>query len=302
MKIIVTGGAGFLGKHLCRALASAGYQVKVIDHHLNPEFETIQADVRDLDAMNEHIKDAEAVFHLAASIEVGESVEDPQSFVDNNITGSLNVLEAMRRNGLKTFIFSSTAAIYGDPTTIPITEDSRTIPINPYGATKLAMEGLLASYVKIHQFNGVALRYFNLYGPEEHHQPETHAVPRFIDQIKKGEEVTVWGDGSPKRDYIFIADVVEAHLKALELVKKEPATYHYLNLSTEQATSVLELINKIAEIMGKEPNIKHFPPRLGDPAVLVADASKAKDKLGWQARTSLEEGLAQTINYFEQRS
>jgi nucleoside-diphosphate-sugar epimerase len=298
MKIIVTGAAGFLGRHLCRALHQAGHQLKLIDLKPNPDFETIIADVRDAQAMDQHIVEADVVFHLAALIEAGESVKNPQAFVDSNITGSLNVLEAMRKNNVKVMAFSSTAAVYGEPQMVPITEDSRTIPINPYGVTKLALEGLLSSYVAAHGMTGIALRYFNLYGPEEHHQPETHAIPRFIQQIHRGEEVTVWGSGEHQRDYIHVSDIVSAHLDALALASEQPGQYHYFNLSTEKPTKVIEVIKLIEEIMGKPANIKHFPERPGDPLVLYADATKARQILGWQAKVSIKEGLQETVAYF----
>lgn len=298
MKIIVTGAAGFLGRHLCRALSEAGHSLKLIDLKPNSEFETVIVDVRDKDAMMEHISDADVVFHLAALIEAGESVKNPQAFIDTNITGSLNVLEAMRQNEIKTLVFSSTAAVYGEPSSIPITEENATIPINPYGVTKLTLEGLLSSYVHSHQMTGIALRYFNLYGPEEHHQPETHAIPRFVSQIYHEEEVTVWGQGEHQRDFIHVADIVSAHLAALELAEKEPTQFHYMNLSTEQPTSVMEIIEKIGTIMEKEPKITYFPPRAGDPLVLYADASKAKQKLGWEAEIDIDQGLKQTVDYF----
>lgn len=298
MKILVTGGAGFLGTHLCRALAAAGHQVTVLDLRVNPEFPTIEADIRDRERMKAEIKDFEAVFHLAALIEAGESVKYPQQFVDTNVTGSLNVMEAMRENGITTFIFSSTAAVYGEPEKVPIDEDDRTIPINPYGVTKLSMEGLLSSYVASHGFTGVALRYFNLYGPEENHQPETHAIPRFIAQIRNGEEVTVWGSGEHQRDYIHINDIVSAHLKALDLAQREPNKYHYFNLSTEKPTSVIEVVRMIERFVGQPANVKHFPPRPGDPLVLVANASKAHAQLEWQAEVNLEAGLQETVEWF----
>lgn len=298
MKILVTGGAGFLGTHLCRALAAAGHQVTVLDLRVNPEFPTIEADIRDRERMTAEIKDFEAVFHLAALIEAGESVKHPQQFVDTNVIGSLNVMEAMRENGITTFIFSSTAAVYGEPEKVPIDEDDRTIPINPYGVTKLTMEGLLSSYVASHGFTGVALRYFNLYGPEENHQPETHAIPRFIAQIRNGEEVTVWGSGEHQRDYIHINDIVSAHLKALDLVQREPNKYHYFNLSTEKPTSVIEVVRMIERFVGQPANVKHFPPRPGDPLVLVANASKAHAQLEWQAEVNLEAGLQETVEWF----
>lgn len=298
MNIVVTGGAGFLGTHLCRALAAAGHQVTVIDLHQNPEYHTIVADVQNLELMKQHLVGFDAVFHLASLIEAGESVKEPQKFVDYNISGTVSILEAMRLNGLKTFIFSSSAAIYGEPERVPIFEDDRTLPINPYGTTKLAMEGLLRSYVESFEFTGVALRYFNLYGPEEHHQPETHAIPRFIKQIYEGSEVTVWGNGEHQRDFIHVDDIVDAHLKALELVANKPRQYHYFNLSTQQPATVIDTIHLIENALHKPANIKHFPPRPGDPMVLVADASKAERELHWKAQVDLPTGITRTVDYF----
>ncbi len=298
MKIIVTGGAGFLGKHLCRSLSKAGHEVKVIDLRLNSEFPTVQADVRDAERMLTEIKDANYVFHLASLIEAGESVKEPQSFIDNNISGTVSVLEAMRQNGIFNFAFSSSAAIYGEPMHTPIKEDDRTLPINPYGMTKLAMEALLSSYVRNFGFTGIALRYFNLYGPEEDHQPETHAIPRFIQQIHTDSEVTIWGQGQHKRDYIHVSDVVTAHLKALELSQRIPGKYHYFNISAEKPASVSEVITLLEEIMGKSARRSFQAERLGDPLVLTADATKAHQELGWQANIPFKEGLVETVAFF----
>lgn len=298
MNIIVTGGAGFLGRHLSRALTKAGHTLKIIDLKENPEFETIIADVRDGERMKAVIKDAEVVFHLASLIEAGESVLKPDKYIDYNINGTLSVLEAMRVNHLKTFIFSSSAAIYGEPVRVPIQEDDRTVPINPYGMTKLAMEGLLRSYVEAHDFTGVALRYFNLYGPEEHHQPETHGIPRFIKQIYNDEAVTIWGNGEHLRDYVYIDDIVAAHLKSLALIKNQPQDFHYLNLSTQQPSSVMEVVKTIEAAMNKKAQIAHLEPRPGDPLKLYADASKARDVLGWASKYNLKAGLEKTVQYF----
>ncbi|MCA9369306.1 UDP-glucose 4-epimerase, partial [Candidatus Woesebacteria bacterium] len=158
-RIIVTGGSGFLGTHLLRALVAEGYEVKNIDLRQSKEFDTVVADVQDKERMLVEITDAEAVFHLASLIEAGESVKEPQKFIDYNIDGTLSVLDAMKANGISTFLFSSSAAVYGEPIRVPIQEDDRTMPINPYGMTKLAMEALLSSYVQAHGFTGVALRY-----------------------------------------------------------------------------------------------------------------------------------------------
>lgn len=299
-KIIVTGGSGFLGTHLLRALDKEGYEVKNIDLRPSKEYETVIADVQDTQKMLEEIKDADAVFHLASLIEAGESVKDPQKYVDYNIDGTISVLEAMRQNGISTFLFSSSAAVYGEPLNIPIKEDDRTMPINPYGMTKLAMEALLSSYVQAHGFTGVALRYFNLYGPEEHHEPESHAMPRFIKQIYQGKEVTVWGSGEHLRDYIHISDIVDAHLKALTYAWDNPEKYHYFNLSTEKPSSVLDIVRIVEDAMGKKANVKHFPERPGDPLKLYADASKARKELGWDAKVDIEDGVKGVVEYFMQ--
>lgn len=291
MNILVTGGSGFLGKHLCKALLEAGHTVLNIDTRPCTVCETVEMDVLDQEKLLPLMKGKDAVFHLASYIEAGESVENPKKYLENNIMGTLAVLEAMRLSGVKTFIFSSSAAIYGEPIRTPIVEDDRTLPISPYGMTKLAMEGLLSSYVYNHGFTGVALRYFNLYGPGEDHIPETHAIPRFIDQIRRGEEVTVWGDGSNRRDYVYIEDIVKAHLLSLDL----PQGYHYMNLSGKNAVAVIDVIRMLEEILGKSANIKFYPPRLGDPIELFADGTKAKNILHWEAQTDLRVGLENTV-------
>ncbi len=296
-RIIVTGGSGFLGKHLCRTLLEKGYQVKNIDLRPNDEVNTVIGDIRDAELMKREIKDAEVVFHLAALIEAGESVKFPQQFVDTNISGSINVLEAMRLNGVKTLIFSSSAAVYGEPIRTPIEEDDRTIPINPYGMTKLGMESLLSSYVESYGLTGIALRYFNLYGPGEAHEPETHAIPRFVKQMYLDQEVTVWGQGEHKRDFIHIRDVVAAHLNALDLADREPNKYHYFNLSAEKPNSVAEVIQMLEKVMDKTALVKNFPNRPGDPLVLVASAAKAHKILGWEAKIPFEEGLRESVDY-----
>lgn len=298
MRIIITGGAGFLGRHLARTLSQAGHTIKIVDLKENPEFNTVIADIRDLEKMRQEIKDADVVFHLASLIEAGESVKEPQRFVDYNISGTVSVLEAMRVNNIKTFIFSSSAAVYGEPLRTPIKEDDRTMPINPYGMTKLAMEALLSSYVKSFGFTGIALRYFNLYGPEENHEPETHAIPRFIKQMYTNQPVTIFGQGQHERDYIHVLDVVDAHLKAMDLALSQPNKYHYFNISAEQPASVAEIISILEEIMDKPANRAFQAERPGDPLVLTADASKAHSEMNWEAKINLKAGLEETVSYF----
>ncbi len=303
MKIIVTGGSGFLGNHMIDALKENGHSIKNIDliqsSKPNDEnLETIVADIRDKDKMVDLIKDADVVFHFAGLIEAGESVKNPQKFIDYNISGTLSVLEAMRINNIKTIIFSSSAAIYGEPKNIPIIEDDPAMPINPYGMTKLAMEGLISSYVESHGFTGVALRYFNLYGPGENHQPETHAIPNFIKQVYQGEDIKIFGNGQHQRDYIHIGDIVDAHLKALDFAINHPNKYHYINLSTEKPSTTQTIAETIAAAMGKQASITNLPDRPGDPMVLYASAQKAKQLLNWQAKVSIDDGIKETVNYF----
>lgn len=298
-QIIVTGGSGFLGKQLCRELVLAGHSVLNIDLRENQEQQTILADVRDASAMLASIRDADAVFHLASLIEAGESVLQPQKYIDWNISGTLNVLEAMRVNGIKHFLFSSSAAIYGDPISTPIAEDDRTLPVNPYGMTKLGMEALLSSYVKAFGFTGTALRYFNLYGPEEHHMPETHAIPRFIAQMQEGQPVSVYGDGGHIRDFIYIQDVVDAHLVALQYSFDHYGQYHYFNISTGIGETVGRIVEKLASLLQVRALVDHQPERAGDPRVLLADPSKAQAILGWHAQVALDDGLEKTVQYFQ---
>lgn len=301
MNIIVTGGAGFLGKHLCRALAKQGHVVRVIDVTPNPEFPTELIDIRDVAQLQPLFAGVDAVFHLAAKIEAGESVKQPELYFEHNVLGTLQVLEAMKTHAVPYFLFSSSAAVYGEPLHVPISEDDRTLPINPYGVTKLSMEGLVNSYVATSSLTGVGLRYFNLYGPEEHHQPETHAIPRFIDQIYHDKPVTVWGSGEHKRDYIYIADIVSAHLLALAYAQQHTGKYHYYNISAEQPCSVAEVITLIADTLGKQAQIEHFPERPGDPLLLYANAAKAREQLGWNATVTLPEGIRRTVEYFLQQ-
>ena len=294
MNIIVTGGSGYLGKPLITAMLEAGHQVQNIDLVGSDLVPTTIADVMDSEKIEPLFRGKDAVFHLASLIEVGESVEQPEKYMMNNVIGAIRVMECMRKHQVPRFIFSSSAAVYGNPMRVPIYEDDRTMPVNPYGTTKLSMEGLASSYAYNFRMTCVALRYFNLYGPGWHNRPPTHAIPRFFDQIENGKEVTVWGDGNQKRDFVFNRDIVEAHLLSLAL----SSGYHYLNLSGQSATRVIDLIQLMGKIMEKTPNVTHYPERQGDPKELFADASKAAQVLGWRAGTNLEVGLRETIAWY----
>lgn len=295
-EVLVTGGAGFLGHHLCRKLDNSGYGVRVFDLKTNEEFRTIRGDLREKDSpeLKKALEGVDAVIHLAGFIEAGESVQEPRKYVENNIFGSFNLLEAMRQMDVKKIIFSSSAAVYGEPTEIPIPESSPTYPVNNYGSTKAAVEALMSSYAYNYSFSAIALRYFNLYGPGENHNPETHLIPRFIYMMKNNMDLTVWGDGEHKREYVYAEDIAAAHILALGL--KEG--FEAINLSSGRGNSVQEVIYLISDILKIKPKIKNLDPRPGDPKVLQADTQKAKKLLGWEAQTQLEDGLKTTIDYF----
>jgi len=299
-RILVTGGAGFLGHHLCKELDSAGFGVRVFDLKPNNEFETVIGDLRENGSprLIKALEGVSTVVHLAGYIEAGESVQQPRKYLENNILGSFNLLEAMRETKIRKIIFSSSAAVYGEPTKVPIPESAPTHPVNNYGSTKVAVESFMSSYVYNYGFTATALRYFNLYGPGENHVPETHLIPRFIYMMKNNMELTVWGDGFHKREYVFVKDVAKAHVLALSLKEAFVA----INLSSGRVNSVNEVIKLISGILKVKPKIKHFPSRHGDPKILQADIKKAKKLLNWEAETMLKDGLKETIKYFEGKS
>ena len=192
-RVLVTGGSGFLGSHLCKNLETSGYEVRVFDLKPSNDQETIIGDLRDQDGiqLKNALQGVNAVMHLAGSIEAEESFREPKKYVQNNILGSFNLLEAMREAKINKLIFSSSAAVYGEPASIPISESAIIHPINTYGATKAAVESLMSSYAYSYGFSAVALRYFNIYGPGENHIPETHLIPRFIYMMKKKSAKTL---------------------------------------------------------------------------------------------------------------
>lgn len=296
-QILVTGGAGFLGSHLCKNLERSGYGVRVFDLKPSNDQETILGDLRDPESpqLREALQGVNAVIHLAGFIEAGESYREPRKYVQNNILGSFNLLEAMRETQVKKLIFSSSAGVYGEPDSIPIPESAATHPINTYGATKAAVEALMSSYAHNYDLSAVALRYFNLYGPGENHIPETHLVPRFIYMMKKDMDLTVWGNGSQVRDYVHVEDVAAAHILALNQGKG----FQAINLSSGSGKSVNDMIYLISDALKVDPRVSYLPERPGDPKVLEADTKKAEQILGWKVTKSLEDGIRETVKYFE---
>ena len=303
MDVLVCGGAGYIGSHAVAELIKADHQVVVFDNietgHEGALIEgatLVKGDLRNIEEIRtlfeEHSIDA--VMHFAANSLVGESVENPLKYYENNVYGTMNLLKVMAEYEVDKIVFSSTAAAYGEPDQVPILEDSPTIPANPYGETKLAVEKMLKWAEQAHGIKHVVLRYFNVAGahPEfdigEDHQPETHLVPIIL-QVALGqrEHISIFGDDYPTpdgtciRDYIHVVDLVHAHMLALDRLNAEKPSNVY-NLGNGEGFSVKEMIDAAREVTGHEIPAELAPRRAGDPAQLVASSEKAKRELGWE--------------------
>lgn len=305
MKIVVTGGTGFIGSHVNRLLLEAGHKVTVVDNlskshkeSLDPRINFFQADINDQPTLEKILPGHDAVVHMASYIEVGESVKNPVSFVENNILGTVKLLEAMKNTKVNKMIFSSSACVYGRPTKVPLSEDD---PLqeqeNPYGLTKHSMEQLCALYHKLFGLDVTILRYFNPYGPREQHEPETHAIPNFIKAVLTKTPIPLFWGGQQIRDFIYIEDLARAHLLTLPLTGK-----HYFNVGTESVVKVIDVIKTIFEIVGYEVPIEDKGERKGDVPTLVASSQKIQKELGWKPKTNLQKGLRKTIEFFKESS
>ncbi|MFA5805499.1 MAG: UDP-glucose 4-epimerase GalE [Melioribacteraceae bacterium] len=309
MKVLVTGGAGYIGSHFVKLLSEKNYHVVVIDNlsrghreavSKNIHFEDI--DLLDAGSLSYFIQTQmpSAVVHFAALAYVGESVKHPERYYQNNVVGSFNLIKLCAENGVKNFVFSSTCSIYGNPSKIPISEDQPSQPINPYANTKLMIETLLKDFETALGIKHVTLRYFNAAGADpsgligESHNPEPHLIPIVLETAQsKRKKVFVYGndydtsDGTCIRDYIHVNDLADAHLKSLEYLINGGES-NVINLGTGKGNSVLEIIEKAKAITKKEIPFEVVSRRVGDPAILVADNKKAKDLLGWSPMYSIE--------------
>jgi UDP-glucose 4-epimerase len=308
MRVLVTGGAGYVGSHSAKLLAETGHDVLIVDNLAEGhrpavgKLSMVEADLMDRQRIAELMKDRkiEAVMHFAAFAYVGVSVREPAIYYQNNIVGSLALLDAMRAAGVNRIVFSSSCATYGIPERVPITEDHPQHPISPYGFTKLVIEHALADYSHAYGLGYAALRYFNASGAAadgsigEDHDPETHLIPLIL-QVALGQRphVEIFGtdyptpDGTCIRDYIHVDDLATAHVAALEKLK--PGDSLKLNLGTGHGASVQEVVDLCREITGHEIPTRAVARREGDPPALVADASAAKRELSWQSRYSMRE-------------
>ncbi len=311
-RLLVTGGAGYVGAHTVRHLLAAGIapaDIVVFDSlerghsaFVPAGVELMQGDLRSPEEVerlfSEHRFDS--ILHFAAYTYVGESVSDPALYFDNNVVGGLNLLEAARRHGCRNIVLSSTCAVYGTPASLPITEDCALAPASPYGMSKRTLEDMLESYARSYAIRSVCLRYFNAagaaYGIGELHEPETHLVPLVLrTALGHQPHVTINGsdyatpDGTCVRDYVHVVDLAEAHGRALEVLRAGTTGHARLNLGSGTGTSVREIVEVSRQITGAEIPVVIGPRREGDPAALYAEATRARRLLGWTPHRGLRE-------------
>ena len=319
--ILVTGGAGYIGSHACKALARAGFRPVAYDSLVNGHREAvkwgplIEADLTDTARLADTLRrfDVAAVMHFAAFAYVGESVAKPDLYFRNNVVNSLGLLEAMRERGLKRIVFSSTCATYGHPERMPIAESTHQRPINPYGETKLMVERMLHWYGAAHGFTYASLRYFNAAGADlageigEDHHPETHLIPLVLEAaLGRRAQIDIFGtdyptpDGTAIRDYIHVEDLASAHVRAIGYLAGGGDSVG-VNLATGRGHSVREIVKAVAAAVGHDVPQRETPRRAGDPPALVADPTLARSVLGWQAECSDLETIIRTALAWETR-
>jgi len=310
MRILVTGGAGFIGSHLVEKLLAAGHEVVILDDfndfydpqikHANiagfaKDVTVCHVDIRDGAAVRNlfHREKVDAIAHLAARAGVRPSIQHAQLYCDTNVSGTLHLLEAARVTGVERFIFASSSSVYGASKTIPFSEEQHLIQtLSPYGATKVAGEFLCSTYSHLFQMRVVALRYFTVYGPRQ--RPDL-AIHQFTRRIYAGQPIDQFGDGSTRRDYTYIDDVIQGTMAALQY---QGPLYDVFNLGESETIQLKELISAIENVLGKKAKVNRLPEQPGDMPLTCADISKARKLLGYKPTTKLSEGLQKFIDWF----
>jgi UDP-glucose 4-epimerase len=317
MTVLVTGGAGYIGSHTVRKLIDKKFDVVILDNISRGHIESVPKNVhfenvdllseKDLDNVLAKYK-IDAVIHFAAFAYVGESVENPVLYYQNNVVGSFNLIKSVNKAGIKKFVFSSTCSIYGNPENIPISEKEPANPINPYARTKYMIENILNDFDTSFGLKYVALRYFNAAGDSdngsigESHNPEPHLIPLVLfTALGKRDSIKIYGDDYPTpdgtciRDYIHVNDLADAHIRALDYLEKGESTV--INLGTGNGYSVKEIVDEARKVTGKEIKAEIVSRRPGDPAILIADNKKAKEVLGWNPEYNLNRILETAWNW-----
>lgn len=314
-RILVTGGAGFIGSHLCESLLAQGRDVLVIDNfndfydpaikrrnvrscRTRPAFSLFEGDIRDKELVKNIMADfrPDAVVHLAAMAGVRPSIQKPHLYNDVNIAGTTVLLEAVREHPVKNFVFGSSSSVYGSHDKIPFSEDDvLNRPVSPYAATKLAGEQLCFTYHHLYQIPVSCLRFFTVYGPRQ--RPEM-AIHLFARKIMDGGAITLYGDGSSRRDYTYIDDILDGVLKSLD----RPGAYEIYNLGESRTVSLLEMVSTLEEAIGRKADIRHEPDQPGDVPVTCADITKAERELGYAPKVPIEEGIGRFVKWLKEAS
>ena len=306
VKTLVTGGAGFIGSHLVDRLMKEGYEVVVLDdfsggkveniqHHLDDQsFHLVKGDVRNLEDVRKAVRDVDAVFHLAAIVNVPLSIEDPLLVNDVNVRGTLNLLEASLKENIERFIYFSSCAVYGEASYLPINEEHPIMPLSPYGISKFTAEYHCRIFHKIHGLEAICLRFFNVYGPRQSEGPYSGVITRFISRLRQGETPIIYGDGEQTRDFIHVKDAVEANMLVLQSPR---CSGEVINIGTGKPTTINNLANILIEFSGRA-SIKpvYKAHRKGDIRNSYADISKAEKMLEYKPRITLREGVRKLLH------
>ncbi len=301
-KALVTGGAGFIGSNIVKLLLQDSYEVTVLDNFSTgyeenlkpfPQVKVIRGDIRDKQAASEAMNGVEVVFHLAANIGNVKSLEDPLFDSDVNVLGTLNILEAARRSGVKKIVYSSSAAIYGEPKKLPIDENHPVAPDSFYGVSKLAAEKHCLCLSKIYDIDIVALRYFNVYGPNQRYDAYGNVIPIFVTRLFKKEPLTIYGDGEQTRDFVNVADIAGANL----LAAKEQGLRGAFNIGSGVSLTVNALASIVQDVAGILEEVVHHPERKGEVKHSLADVDLAKRVLGYEPKISIKEGLKEYVEW-----
>jgi UDP-glucose 4-epimerase len=304
VRVLVAGGAGFIGSSLTKVLLAEQHEVTVLDNLskgfrmlVPPDARFIEGDLRDEERLPGWLRGHDAVIHMAAFIEVGRSVQEPVLFAENNVVNSVRLLEAMHEAGVGKIVFSSSATVYGTPQRLPLREeDPLGVQSNPYGASKVSTEAFVATYNSLYAMDAIILRYFNPYGPNELHDPETHAIPNFIKSVLAKKPIPLYWKGEQVRDFIYVEDLARAHTAALDL-----SGLQYFNIGSETGSKMIDIVHQITSITGYDVPIEDLGERAGDVPATYASSAKLAAATGWHPRVELREGLERTVEWFRQQ-